>query len=267
MPQTVKQTIRQPFGYLIEDLLRDFFHFHGIFCIGKTTPNIYEIQELKNTHVVSLLLKFYDLITKIDDVKLKDALGFNLPEQIEKLRKDSYNVEYNSDSRKKINKDYSIGKSDYIKLRKTFGFVYSNKIELLRIEQNKLIISEVKSQFGPHPDYKIELESDQLDIFTKLTNVGINASLLYCIAFPKPRFVEIPFKQLYEKFEDFADWNGKEFTERGRIRIRIPLEYRNIDIYREIDEELYHFYDEKSIIKEILDRYPGEFKRLEKLLN
>jgi hypothetical protein len=266
MPQTIKQMIRQPFGYLIEDLLREYFHFHDTFCISKTRHFINEMLDIKNTHALNLLLEFYDLIIKIDDDKFKDALGLNLPEQIEKLINKRYGAEYDSESWKKFNKDHSIDKRDYIKLRKISEFIERNKIELLRIEQNEVIVSEVKSQFGPRPDYKIELESDQLDIFTKLTNEGINASLLYCIAFPKPRFVEIPFKQLYKKFEKFIDWNGKEFTDRGRVRIRIPLEYRNIDMFREIDKNLYHFHDVNSIIKEILDRHPGEFKRLGELV-
>ena len=68
-------------------------------------------------------------------------------------------------------------------------------------------------------------------------------------------------------FSNFSGWNGKEFEERGFARIRIPIEYRKIEKYKEIDHELYHFHDIPSLITEILNRYPGKFQRLKKLID
>ena len=103
----------------------------------------------------------------------------------------------------KTHKESQLEYSAYIKLRSISRLVGKNLIEFLRIQDNNVIVSEIKSQFGPEPDFKIELESNQLEMYTRLTNLGINTSLIYYIAFPKPNFIEISFLKLYGKFFKF----------------------------------------------------------------
>jgi len=148
------------------------------------------------------------------------------------------------------------------------GIVGSNKIEFIRIENNKLIVSEIKSQYGPKPDYRIEFEHTQIDTLTKLTNKGIKTSLIYCIALPGPRFVEIPFIALYDKFNEYSDFNGQEFTTNdwADIRIRIPIEYREESKFEMIDKSLYNYVDLTSLFNSILDDFPNKFERLRKFL-
>ena len=123
----------------------------------------------------------------------------------------------------------------------------------------------MKSQYGPKVDYRIEFEKGQLFGLLRLTNAGMYTSLIYFIPLPYPRYVEIPFIKLYDKFKDFSDFNGKEFTtdDWANLRIRIPLEYRKEEKFERISESINGFSDEQSLYKSILGEFPGKFQRLE----
>ena len=85
---------------------------------------------------------------------------------------------------------------------------------------------------------------------------------------PYPKFVEIPFTDLYEKFEYFDDFNGKEFTgtDWSDLRVTIPKQYREDNRFEKINESLFTYKDEYSLFKSILEEFPGKFLRLEKYL-
>ena len=146
--------------------------------------------------------------------------------------------------------------------------VSSNNLEILRIQDSRLIVSEIKSQYGPKVDYRIEFERTQINRLLYLNNNGVNTTLIYCIALPYPKFVEIPFTDLYDKFEYFADFNGKEFTDTdwSDLRITIPKQYREDNRFEKISESLFTYKDEYSLFKSILEEFHGKFSRLEKYL-
>ena len=104
-----------------------------------------------------------------------------------------------------------------------------------------------------------------------LLKAALETSLIYCIALPEPKFVEIPFIELCDKFlKRLSFSHNKLIVDRNvasRIRLRIPFEYRENEKFEKIHRSLYSFNDEQSLHKSILGAFPGKFSRLEKLLN
>ncbi|HLH85913.1 MAG TPA: hypothetical protein VKU79_03495 [Thermoplasmataceae archaeon] len=168
---------------------------------------------------------------------------------------------YNQSYAELIRKNFSL--NDYeelfnkkITLLAVSHLISSNMLELLRLEDHWLIVSEIKSQYGPKVDYRIEFERSQLNRLLVLTNMGIETSLIYCIALPEPRFVEIQFIKLLPIFEDYDDFIDP--------RIRIPMRYRAEENFERIHESLYGFKDEQSLYKSILEEFPNKFTHLER---
>jgi len=227
--KTLKQKFRQPFGYYMEHLIGRHFLLKYDYVLYHGRNHADE---------------WWNNLDDNNLIELKNLLILL-----------NVNIEVTSFERKSI-------------LYEISGIVGSNKIEFIRIENNKLIVSEIKSQYGPKPDYRIEFEHTQIDTLTKLTNKGIKTSLIYCIALPGARFVEIPFIALYDKFNEYSDFNGKEFTTNdwADIRIRIPIEYREESKFEMIDKSLYNYVDLTSLFNSILDDFPNKFERLRKFL-
>ena len=266
MTETIKQKFRQPFGFYMENLIGGHFtlnetstlyHWHSYaFEWGLDLPD-------SDLNQLELML---NLINKGDEYREK------LKEMVHEILKGKPKFD-NSPLIEAIKRSFSFEENDKILNKKLIllavsNIVSSNNLELLRIQNHKLIISEVKSQYGPIVDHRIEIDRAQLENLFRLTNNGIDSSLLYCIALHEPAFIEIPFKALYENFQKYPDFNGKEFTDKdwSYHRMRIPKEYRDASKFTKIDRSLYNFNDETSLFKSILNAFPGKFLRLEKLI-
>lgn len=264
MDKTLKQKFRQPFGFYMENLIGKYFSLNGVFTMYNAHSHAYEWGlDIKQDELKQL--KFLTKILNRDTGVLKNHL-------LETLRDKNANYEPNEGGVKKS--ILSLNDSEeMIDIKSTLltvsSLVSSNTIEFLRIQGSKLIVSEVKSQYGPKPDFRIEFESGQLQKLLRAVKFGLNVSLIYCIALPVPRFVEIPFKALYDKFRDFSDFNGEEFTSHDwpDLRIRIPIEFRSEKKFTKINQSLYDFIDEMSLFRSILDSFPNKFSRLEKFLD
>ena len=260
MDKTLKQKFRQPFGFYMENLIGKQLLSKGIFTMYNAHHYAFEwgldldddaISQLKSL----LIARDVNIERLSEEVKeiLKGKNGLYSETDLELVRGAFSKKENNNLFNKKI---ILLGVSNMIS---------RNKLEILRFQNQKLIVSEVKSQYGPKVDYRIEFEKGQLFRLLRLTNLGMNTSLIYCIALPYPRYVEIPFIKLYDKFKDYSDFNGKEFTtdDWANLRIRIPLEYRKEEKFEGIDKSLYCFSDEQSLYKSILEEFPGKCPRLE----
>ena len=264
MDRTLKQKFRQPFGFYMENLIGRHLALKGFFTMYHAHNYAFEWGlDLNDDDLNQLkaLLK----ARKINTEKLKNGVQEILEGKLE--INDRIYIEA-------IKKTFSPNDSEELFNKKiillaTSKLVSSNRLELLRIQNHRIIVSEVKSQYGPKVDYRIEFEKGQLFKMLRLTNLGMKTSLIYCIALPVPKFVEIPFIRLYDKFMEYSDFDGKEFTtdEWADLRIRIPLEYRKDEKFERIHESLYSFKDEQSLYKAILEGFPGKFSRLEKYLN
>ena len=261
MDKTLKQKFRQPFGFYTENLIGKHLLSKGIFTMYNAHHYAFEWGLDLNDDVLNQLKSL--LIAR--DVNIE-----RLSEEVKEIlnRKNGlYSETYLELVRGAFSKNENKNLfNKKIILLGVSNMISRNKLEILRIQNQKLIVSEVKSQYGPKVDYRIEFEKGQLFRLLRLTNAGMNTSLIYCIALPHPRYVEIPFIKLYDKFKDFSDFNGKEFTtdDWDYIRIRIPLEYRKDEKFERIHESLYSFKDEQSLYKSILEAFPGKFSRLEK---
>ena len=264
MDSTLKQKFRQPFGFYMENLIGRHLEMKGIFTMYYAHHYAFEWGLDLNDRDLNQLKSLLKA-RKINTEKLKNdvqkilegKLGINDRIYMEAIKK-TFSP---NDSEELFNKK--------IILLATSNLVSSNRLELLRIQNHRILVSEVKSQYGPKVDYRIEFEKGQLFKMINLTNLGMRTSLIYCIALPVPKFVEIPFIKLYDKFMNYSDFNGKEFTtdDWADLRTRIPLEYRKGEKYERIHESLYSFKDEQSLYKSILEEFPGKFSRLEIYLN
>jgi hypothetical protein len=107
------------------------------------------------------------------------------------------------------------------------SLVMSNLIELIRFNGKKVIISEIKSKFQEE-DYRFELSESQFVRFRELTKKNLPCSFIYCIAVPKPRLIEIPAEVIIPLAEISRKKKG------SKIRVRIPMEYRNITSYHQL---------------------------------
>ena len=261
MDRTLKQKFRQPFGFYMENLIGRHLALKGFFTMYHAHNYAFEWGlDLNDDDLNQLkaLLKARKINTEKlkNDVQeiLEGKLGINDRIYVEVIKK-AFSP---NDSEELFNRK--------IILLAASNLVYSNRLELLRIQNHRIIVSEVKSQYGPKVDYRIEFEKGQLFKMINLTNLGMRTSLIYCIALPEPKFVEIPFIKLYDKFMNYSDFNGKEFTtdDWADLRIRIPLEYRKDEKFERIHESLYSFKDEQSLYMSILEEFPGKFSRLEK---
>lgn len=263
MDETLKQRFRQPFGFYMENLIGKDFQLSGFYTMYHAHSHAYEWG--------------LDL-NDIDLTQLKFLLNI-LGTDREELKKHVLNIlsnketNYSNDYIEVIKKIFSGNeKAELLEKKITLlavsNIVGSNNVEFLRIQNHKLIVSEIKSQYGPKVDYRIEFEEGQLEKLLKLTNNGIDATLLYCIALPEPRFVEIAVRELYKEFMKFKDFNGEEFITNNwsNLRIRIPRKYREEEKFKKIDKSLYHFHDEVSLYNAILNAFPGKFTRLNDFL-
>ncbi|MGP6294505.1 hypothetical protein [Caldiplasma sukawensis] len=264
MDKTLKQKFRQPFGFYMENLIGKHFSSNGIFTIYHAHSHAFEWgmdlcdEDMKQLDSLISILG-------IDKERLK-----NWVMEIKKSKNDLSDQGYRASIKKSFSpKDSKDTFQKRINLLAVSELVSSNGIELIRIQDHRLIVSEVKSQFGPKVDYRIEFESGQLQKLLTLANNGIEVSLIYSIALPIPRFVEIPIVELYEKFLDFEHFDGRDFTtyEWSYLRLRIPRKFREEGRFIEIDKSLYNFHNEVSLFRSILDSFPDKFKRLEEFLN
>ncbi len=258
MDESLRQRFRQPFGYFMEDLITDHFNSIGTLCLNHNFNQIYEWKDKLTKESIPALMKFYDRLDYSRDIAVQnryssmvDKLSGKGPAYFDFSKLNEFLMKH-----KKIN-------DEKLKLLVIASLLGDNTIELLRVEGGQVIVSEIKSQYGPKPDFKIELTAPQLNLIFDLNEIGIVSTLIYLIAFPEPSFIEIPTIELYKIFEKYDDWNGYSFNEQGSIRIRMPKGCRERSNYVNISDRLYNYDDDLSLFKEILAKYNGQFKRLE----
>lgn len=261
MDRTIKQKFRQPFGFYMENLIGRHLEMKGIFTMYHGHSHAFEWDldlNDRDLNQLKFLLEALKINTEDLGERVKEVLRGN-------------NWQYTEYHAELIRKTFSLNDDDELFKKKIIllavsNVISSNMLELIRIEDHRLIVSEVKSQYGPKVDYRIEFERSQLNRLLHLTNIGIETSLIYCIALPVPKFVEIPFIGLYDKFANYSDFDGKKFTtdEWADLRIRIPLEYRKDEKFERIHESLYSFKDEQSLYRSTLEEFPNKFPHLER---
>lgn len=262
MDTTMKQRFRQPFGFYIENLIGKHLSIDGTFTVY---------------HAHSHAFEWFTELADEDFKQLESLVGI-LDIEVEPLKKRVMEIIRSKDNfagqgylevLKKAFSSSDMGNmfNKKILMLAISNIVSSNGLELLRIHDHKLIVSEIKSQYGPIVDYKNEINSHQVKTLLKLNSTGINTSLIYAIALPDPMFIEIPIEDIFEEFNKFDGFNGREFTnyDWSAIRIKIPEQYRNAGKFTRIDRSLCNFKDEPTLFKSIIDALPGKFPRLEKL--
>ena len=227
MDRTLKQKFRQPFGFYMENMIGRDFDLKGIFTLYHAHCHAFE-WGLDITDDDMDQLRYLLRVLEINTDNIKDS-AFNILKG---------QVHYDSDKGyiDSIKRSFSIkdkGKllEKKVTLLAVSNLVSSNHIELLRIQDHRLIVSEIKSQYGPKVDHRIEINNTQLKLLLKLAKNNIGATLIYAIALPEPIFIEIPIEELYDKFDEYDDFDGLEFTnyDWSYLKMRIPMKFREVD--------------------------------------
>ena len=68
--------------------------------------------------------------------------------------------------------------------------IQSNEIELVRLQGRRVILSEVKAQYGPQPDGRVEFTEAERARLLAVERHGLEASVIHFVALPSPRFAE-----------------------------------------------------------------------------
>jgi len=114
-------------------------------------------------------------------------------------------------------------------------------IDLIRWENNEIIISEVKSKYGPNiDDPRIYFTKTQLENFLNISNAGENVTIIIMFGLDTPRFLEIPFNEF--KIPNL------ENKRKDRISLRIPSNYRDTSKYVKLPVHLCDYQDLDSLI-------------------
>ena len=124
----------------------------------------------------------------------------------------------------------------------------SNAIEMIRWENEEAIVSDVKSKFDQHDKSernRLYCTKRQLEKFIDLHDANINVTIIVPVALDTPRFIEIPF----DKFE-IPDLENKR---EDRVRINIPIDYRNQSEYVKIPSHLTPWNNLNNLL-ELVDR-------------
>lgn len=120
-------------------------------------------------------------------------------------------------------------------------FAQLNVIEFLRVENKNIIISEIKSKYYfDKTSYYVQPTKIQIKKLIELSKIGIDTSIILVIMMEKPKFLEIPFTKfrIPLNLEEKAD---------DKIKLRIPLEYRRLSLFKEIEPEVYYPFNWSSL--------------------
>jgi exonuclease V len=204
--ESLKQKLRQSFGYYMENLMAQYFFEKNIVTLSyKHGRNNYG----KNFEI--LLRDFERKFQKTDLYRDHDYI-------------------------------------DTSRLTLTEHLVKSNAIEMIRWENGEAIVSDVKSKFDQHDKSernRLYCTKRQLEKFIDLHDANINVTIIVPVALDTPRFIEIPF----DKFE-IPDLENKR---EDRVRINIPIDYRNQSEYVKIPSHLTPWNNLDNLL-ELVDR-------------
>ena len=93
MVESLRQRFRQPFGYFMEDLIRDHFSNMGLLCLGHNYNNIYECEDWIIEDSITSLMQFYDCLKHSKAINIKN---------FELVRLNKFNTEHKEIDYKKI---------------------------------------------------------------------------------------------------------------------------------------------------------------------
>ncbi len=243
--QTPKQKYRQVFGFYAENLITEHFKYKKELVISYSWNHIDEWGEKYDPEWKIHLANLFDKLSQCNYFKniMNEKLEYY---ENHELPISNSNVVNKIVLEARKNKDKNLLKAFVIR-----DLVRSNTFELLRMENEEFIISEVKAQYGPKPDFRIEINPQQRNVLCNSLLCGVKASLIYYIALPKPVFIEIPYYKI-ESCEEENDYI---------LRLKIPLAYRNLDKYTEINPELYTYKNESDLINFLKIRFEEVIKK------
>lgn len=105
------------------------------------------------------------------------------------------------------------------KANKVLSVVNSGELEMIRIRDKKVEFLEVKSKYV-ETDYRLEIQISQFKKFNYFLQHGYDIIICHCVAFPTPRYIEIPWSIIR---------NNVKFNERKNgtsLRFKIPFTFR-----------------------------------------
>ncbi len=160
--QTPKQKYRQVFGFYAENLTTEYFKYKKELVISYSWNHIYELGEKYDPEWKIHLANLFDKLSQCNYFKniMNEELEYY---ENHELPISSSNVVNKIVLEARKNKDKDLLKAYVIR-----NLVRSNIIEFLRRENEEFIISEIKAQYGPNPDFRIEITPTQREVYVTL---------------------------------------------------------------------------------------------------
>ncbi|MHB8153733.1 MAG: hypothetical protein ACYDG3_11850 [Bacillati bacterium] len=276
---TVKQALRQPFGYYMENIFSKYLESLNIPHVAHILNHLDEMpEEWKIIEKLSGQF-FHNLFTRpawqslycedhdwpsyipkdynidvTDDAGICDSESYGhyviLQPFIESLRTkhsgfDAGHMELELLQKIAFTKNwplYEAYEAYYIQ-----QFVRSNTFELIYFPQNeKPIIAEIKSKWqldGSKEDYRMYFEQGQIDKFIDLSDCqDIDLRIIRIVALPETRYIEIPFDEI-----ELKD---------GKYQM-IPSKYRDTDSWKIISKQITGFSNVHELVSQMHKKWPN----------
>ncbi len=215
--QNPRQRLRQREGFLAENLLQRYFEDRGILAVSFVRRHLDEVggrtDPFWRNRAKALAKRL---------IGMKGIVGSAIERQIE-----WESLEPPTTKEEKV-------------VRALLGFC-----DLIRWEADTPVISEVKSQYGPALDYRIEFQATQMIALREIAQRGVEVSIIYYVALPRPRFVEFPWSAIRRPERKVT----QEMIGAGhRYRTRVPRNYRDEGLFVEVPQHSVPYTDEASLL-------------------
>lgn len=223
--QSERQKVRQRAGFLAENLLQRHFERQGGLAISFARRHLDEAGESVGVDWIRrarLLARSAGRVRGLVGRQVRSARPY-------------------------IHGDYRVSRDEAV-VRTLLGFC-----DLIRWENGVPILSEVKSQLGPSIDYRIEFQATQLIALREMSQAKISVSIVYYVALPRPRFVEVPWSAIPQPTPAPRE---SDIGTGYRYRTRVPIAYRDASRFTFISEILVPYAQES----ELLDYLGIEFR-------
>lgn len=220
--QSLRQQLRQRAGFFAENLLQRFFEDQGHLAISFARRHLDEAGEAVRVD--------WDLKARALARKARSIRGL-VARRVRSARAEQSG-------------DYLLSEEEAV-VRALLGFC-----DIIRWEDGPATLSEVKSQLGPLTDFRIEFQATQVIALREIAQAGIPVTIIYYVALPHPKFVEVPWAQIRQPIpppRESAIGTGYRF------RTRIPISFRDRAKFTTIPESIVPYANEQELLG-ILDR-------------
>jgi hypothetical protein len=216
--QSARQALRQRAGFLAENLLQRFFEEQGILAVSFARRHLDEAGKRVG---VDWRRHAKRLARSVG--RLQGLVGVRI-----------------QSGHPELAGDYRLSREEAV-VRTLLSFC-----DLIRWDEDRPTLSEVKSQLGPSVDFRIEFQASQMIALRDLAAAGLDVTIPYYVALPFPEFVEIPWDQLRRPE---ARVRESEIGRGLRFRTRVPIPYRDRARFTRLPTSIVPYASEQELLQ------------------